>query len=98
MSVDSEFSDILLDHSLLGQGSQLGDSGASGVYRHKGFLELLFKNFPSPEARGVLGESLFVIVCGPRLSYSFLHVREAKGDSLLVIVVDVVVDQQVGLD
>ena len=98
MSMGSEFSDVFLDCSFLGQGSQLGNSGASGVYRHKGFLEFFFKIIPSPEARGVLGEGLFIVVCSPGLSYSFLHMREAKSNPLLVIVVDVIVNKQVCFD
>ena len=93
-----EFGDVFLDHSFLSQGSQLGNSGASSVYRHKGFLEFLFKIVPCPEARGVLGESLFIVVHSPGLSYSFLHMREAESNSLLVIVVDVIVDKQVCFD
>jgi len=65
MSMGSEFGDVFLNHSFLGQGSQFGNSGASSVYRHKGFLELLFKIIPCPEGRGVLGESLFIVICGP---------------------------------
>jgi len=91
--VGSKFGDVFLNHSLLGQGSQLGNSGASGVYRHKGFLEFLFKIVPCPEARGILGKSLLVVVHSPGLSYSFLHMREAESNSLLVIV-----DKQVCFD
>ena len=98
VSVSSELNYVFFDCSFLGQGSELGNGSASCVHRSERLLKFFFEVFPSPKAWRVLGEGLFIVVCSPGLSYGFLHMREAKGDSLLISIVDIAVDEQVCFD
>ena len=98
MSMCPELGDVFLNCSLLSQGSKLGDGSASSVHRHERLLEFLFKNFPCPKGERILGKGLFIVVCSPGLSHSLLHVREAKGNPLLIVVINIVVDKQVSFD
>ena len=94
----AEFRDVFFDGSLLRQCLEFDYGRAYGVNGGEDFLEVVDEVIKGPKGYQILSHSLFKVIGGPGLGNSFFHMREGKDDSFVVVVIDLLVNKDIGHD